>query len=62
MVIHEVPKQGGKQNEIRMVNIPTGYSCLPYPGGLLDQPSYIVDAFLQFSLGERTAAMKQLTK
>jgi hypothetical protein len=62
MVIHEVPKQGGKQTEIRMVSLPVGYACLPYSGGLLDQPSFLVDAFTQFMLAERTIAMKQLTK
>jgi hypothetical protein len=62
LVIHEVPKQGGKQTEIRMVNVPSGYICLPYSGGLLDQPSFIVDSFFQFMLAERTVAMKQLTK
>jgi hypothetical protein len=45
-----------------MVNVPSGYLCLPYSGGLLDQPSFIVDSFFQFMLAERTVAMKQLTK
>lgn len=62
LVVREVPKPGGKQTEIRMVFIPTGYSMLPYSGGLLDQPAYLADAFAQFMFAERTVAMKQLTK
>jgi len=45
-----------------MVYVPVGYSFLPYQGGLLDQPAYIVDAFSQFMHGERIASNKSLTK
>lgn len=51
-----------KKTEVRFVQVPTGYSVLPYSGGLLDQPAYLVDAFAQFMNAERTVAMKQLTK
>ncbi len=45
-----------------MVYVPVGYSFLPYQGGLLDQPSYIVDAFAQFMYGERLGSNKSLSK
>ena len=61
LVVHEVPKPGGKQTEIRMAFVPVGYSFLPYQGGLLDQPAFIVDAFSEFMHGERLGSMKTLT-
>jgi hypothetical protein len=45
-----------------MVHVPVGYSFLPYQGGLLDQPAFIVEAFEQFMHGERLGSMKGLTK
>jgi len=62
LVQREVPKPGGKETELRMVRMPTGFSFLPYPGGLLDQPAFIVDTFSEFLRAERTAAMRLLTK
>jgi hypothetical protein len=47
---------------VRMAFVPTGYSFLPYQGGLLDQPAFIVDAFSEFMHGERMGSMKSLTK
>jgi hypothetical protein len=62
LVVLEVPKPGGKKVETRMVSYPTGYSFLPYSGGLLDQPAYLADAFSHFMRAERVVAHKQLTK
>jgi len=62
LVQREVPKSGGKSVENRIISYPTGYSILPYSGGLLDQPAYLVDVFAQFMQAERVVAMKQLTK
>lgn len=62
MVQREVPKSGGKETELRMVRMPTGFSFLPYSGGLLDQPAFIVDTFTQFLRAERVSAMRLLTK
>lgn len=45
-----------------MVSVPTGLNVLPYSGGLMDQPAYLVDAFAQFQAAERFVAMKQLSK
>ena len=45
-----------------MVEVPEGFSFLPYPGGLLDQPHYLADAFMFFFHGERAGAIKQLAK
>ena len=62
MVIREVPKPGGKKTEVRMVEVPTGYGVLPYQGGLLDQPHYLVDLFTFFFAGDRSAAFRKLSK
>jgi len=62
LVVREVPQDGGKKVQTRMVYVPSGYGPLPYQGGLLDQPAYLVDAFAQFMYAERAVAMKQLTK
>lgn len=48
--------------EYRIVRMPTGFSFLPYRGGLLDQPAFIVDMFSQFLYAEREVAMRLLTK
>lgn len=61
-MIREVPKPGGKKTEVRFVEMPTGLAFLPYPGGLLDQPHYLADAFQFFMTGERSAAYKKLQK
>lgn len=45
-----------------MVPFTVGLNVLPYSGGLLDQPAYLVDAFAQFQAAERAVAMKQLSK
>lgn len=56
----EVPKTGGK-TEIRYIEVPTGFTVLPFSGGLLDQPAFLVDAFQQFMAAERAVASKKLT-
>lgn len=62
LVMREVPKPGGREVETRVAQFPNGFSILPYRGGLLDQPAFLVDAFYQFLNAERAAAMKALSK
>jgi hypothetical protein len=50
------------KTEVRFVPMPSGYGTLPYSGGLLDQPAFLVDCFTQYLAAERNVAMKQLTK
>lgn len=51
----------GDKVETRVIAFPTGYSFLPYPGALLDQPVFLVQAFEQFMRAERAAAASRLS-
>jgi hypothetical protein len=58
----EVSKNGGKQNETKIVRFPVALHCLPKAGGLLDQSNWLMDIFEHFKAGEVTAANKILSR
>lgn len=57
----EVQKDKGKRVEHKVVPWTTGYA-LPEPGGMLDQPAWLIDMFDFFVQGDRSALMKELKK
>jgi hypothetical protein len=55
LAVHSQQYSKGKDNMIRTLTFPTGYSILPNAGGLLDQPHYLMELFDAFMDGERFA-------
>lgn len=60
----EGTKGSGKQQmrTIKVVQMPTGYSVLPYEGGVMDQPYRMMAYFDIFFHVERDEAFKNLSK
>lgn len=57
----EVQKDKGRRVEHKVLPWTTGYA-LPEPGGMLDQPGWLIDMFDFFVQGERAALLRELKK
>jgi hypothetical protein len=62
MFRHEYETGQGKQRKtvVKVVAWPTGYTVLPYDGGVLDQPYRLMEWFDAFMSGEKKNAYLQL--
>lgn len=60
----DVTKGSGKEQKTftKILPYPTGYSVLPEPGGILDQPYRLIEFFEIFLRAERRVAFRIINK